>query len=224
MIFFAQCFLIFLSTVTAKDKYVFPYRNKIGFCKQTSNYNNILENPWYLFLLIILGIIFVLMFLGLIKGLIGICCSRFIGEMGLSILIDLPKPLDKYSEKEYRNFQVKYDSEGWPVDPNTRERTVRALPKKTEFSLNLIFFLAYPLAICLHICGACCCVKDIDEIGTEHSCYNSINIVSMKRKNGYYRCGQNLDIYQDNDKKEEEDTHYVINQMRRSQISLQNDI
>lgn len=46
----------------------------------------------------------------------------------MAMLIDLPKPLDAYQEKELRDRPVSYDVVGWPVHPDTGERTVRALP------------------------------------------------------------------------------------------------
>ncbi|CAG9834963.1 unnamed protein product [Diabrotica balteata] len=227
--FLVQFLLLLLSLIfraVAEDLYYFPYRQKIGFCNKgyTFGSENVLENPWYLLLFIILGLIFILVFLGLLKGLIGLCCSRYIGEYGLGILIDLPRPLDKYQEKEYRDIPVTYDPDGWPVDPNTGQRTVKTMSTKTEFFLNVIFFLAYPLAICLQICGVCCCIKPPEYGVTEQSCYNSLNMVTIneriKRKNNYYKCGQNLDIYRDEDMKEEQDTYYVIDQMKKSQTSL----
>lgn len=62
------------------------------------------------------------------KGLLGICGSKKIGQYGMAMLIDLPKPLDAYQEKELRDRPVSYDVVGWPVHPDTGERTVRALP------------------------------------------------------------------------------------------------
>lgn len=66
--------------------------------------------------------------LGLLKGLLGIFGSKTVGEYGMGMLIDLPKPLDYYQEKELRNRPVCYDVVGWPVHPDTGERTVRMLP------------------------------------------------------------------------------------------------
>ncbi|KAJ8942328.1 hypothetical protein NQ318_005320 [Aromia moschata] len=47
----------------------------------------------------------------IIKGIIGICCSKNIGEFGLGLLIDLPKPLDEYQEDDLKERAVAYDSD-----------------------------------------------------------------------------------------------------------------
>lgn len=63
------------------------------------------------------------------KAIIGHCCSKKLGELGLGLLIDLPKPLDHYQEKSLSGYPVRYDIAGWPVHPITKKRTVRVLPK-----------------------------------------------------------------------------------------------
>lgn len=52
-----------------------------------------------------------------------------IGLYGLSVLTEIPVPLENYYEREFQKLQVQYDSSGWPVHPFTNERTVRVLPK-----------------------------------------------------------------------------------------------
>lgn len=47
----------------------------------------------------------------------------------MGLLVDLPKPLDNYQEKEIAQRPVIYDVGGWPVHPDTKRRTVRALSK-----------------------------------------------------------------------------------------------
>lgn len=54
--------------------------------------------------------------------------SKKVGEFGLGLLVDLPKPLDTYQEKSLQLFPVQYDIAGWPVHPTTKERSVRLLP------------------------------------------------------------------------------------------------
>ncbi|XP_018565071.2 uncharacterized protein LOC108906326 [Anoplophora glabripennis] len=173
-------------------------------------------------LLIFLGIILILMFLGIVKGLIGLFCMKKIGELGLGLLVDLPKPLESYQETELMQRPVIYDVGGWPVHPDTKERTVRILPKKTEFCLNITFFIAYPLALILKLCALCCCIKNYS--GDEKNCFKSINIIKFNegiaKKDQYRPPGQKIDMYKENDAKEEEDTKYVLNMMRQSQISL----
>ncbi|ERL92626.1 uncharacterized protein LOC109546905 [Dendroctonus ponderosae] len=178
---------------------------------------SILESPVYLVFIVLLGILFGLMFLGLLKGLLGMLGSKTVGEYGMGMLIDLPKPLDSYQEKELRNRSVCYDVVGWPVHPDTGERTVRMLPIQSEFCLNIIFFLAYPLAILLKLCSLCCCIGDYK--GEEDACFREVNVIKCKssRKNAG---GPQLDMYKEHDLREAKDTNYVINCMRQSQMSL----
>ncbi|CAH1111402.1 unnamed protein product [Psylliodes chrysocephalus] len=229
MLYFAHDFLIFIlpSIYAQTQGVILPYKdNKIlEYCKSTSTFyrKNIFENPWYLFLLIILVCIFLLMFIGLIKGLLGIC-SKSIGELGLGLLVDLPKPIAKYREKSLAHLPVQYDIEGWPIHPYQNERSVRVFSMKTEFCLNVVFFLAYPLALCLHLCGMCCGRKIEPE--DDKGCFCCVSMLKLnerlkKNKKGGYSAVRNVDVYDDNDRKEDEDTQYVINQMRQSQLSLQ---
>lgn len=61
--------------------------------------------------------------------MIGLICIKKVGEFGLGMLVDLPKPLEGYQESEIMYRPVIYDVGGWPVHPDTKERTVRLLPK-----------------------------------------------------------------------------------------------
>lgn len=67
--------------------------------------------------------------LGLIKALLGYFVSKKVGEFGMGLLVDLPKPLDQYQEKELRQHPVEYDVGGWPIHPVTKKRTVRVLSR-----------------------------------------------------------------------------------------------
>nr|CAH7746378.1 unnamed protein product [Callosobruchus chinensis] len=178
---------------------------------------NAIEEPKYIILMLLLLILFLLLFLGIIKGLLGLYVSKQIGESGLGLLVDLPKPLNQYQEKEFKQRPVVYDIAGWPVNPDTRERNVRVLPKRSEFCLNVIFFLAYPLALTLKLCAMCCCIKDFKE-GDEKRSFKKVKVI---RTNNGDSPGAKVDKY-DDELKEREDTDYVLNQMRKSQISLQN--
>ncbi|KAJ8925620.1 hypothetical protein NQ315_009464 [Exocentrus adspersus] len=186
---------------------------------------NLLESPLYLIFLIFLGIVLILLLLGIIKGLIGLVYIK-VGQFGLGLLVDLPKPLDSYQEKEIKYRTVIYDVGGWPVHPDTKERTVRVLTKKTEFCLNTIFFIAYPLALILQLCALCCCIKNYSE--NDESCVKSINVIKFNegiaKQDRYQTPGQKIDMYKENDAKEDADTKYVINMMKQSQISLQKNI
>ncbi|VEN39576.1 unnamed protein product, partial [Callosobruchus maculatus] len=166
--------------------------------------------------MLLLIILFLLLFLGIIKGLLGLYVSKQIGESGLGLLVDLPKPLNQYQEKEFKQRPVVYDVAGWPVNPDTKERNVRVLPMRSEFCLNVIFFLAYPLAITLKLCAMCCCIKDFKE-GDEKRTFKKVSVI---RRSGDSP-GAKIDKYED-EQKEKEDTDYVLSQMKKSQTSLQN--
>nr|CAI5819350.1 unnamed protein product [Callosobruchus analis] len=167
--------------------------------------------------MLLLIILFLLLFLGIVKGLLGLYVSKQVGESGLGLLVDLPKPLNQYQEKEFKQRTVVYDVAGWPVNPDTRERNVRVLPKRSEFCLNVIFFLAYPLALCLKLCAMCCCIKDFKE-GDEKRSFKKVSVI---RTNGGSP-GARIDKY-DDDQKEKEDTDYVLNQMKKSQVNCSNE-
>lgn len=70
-----------------------------------------------------------LFFVGLLKAMIGYFFSKKVGGFGLALLVDLPKPLERYQEKELSRYSVEHDIAGWPIHPVTKERTVRLLPK-----------------------------------------------------------------------------------------------
>ncbi|XP_030753337.1 uncharacterized protein LOC115880293 isoform X2 [Sitophilus oryzae] len=135
----------------------------------------------------------------------------------MSMLVDLPKPLDEYQEKELKGRTVCYDVAGWPVHPDSGERSVRILSLKTEFCLNLIFFLAYPLALILRLCSLCCCIKNGGD--DDETCYKRVNIIRCKADKKNSR--PEVDRYYDNDLREASDTHYVIQCMKESQLSLE---
>ncbi|KAJ8977645.1 hypothetical protein NQ317_003623, partial [Molorchus minor] len=173
------------------NQLVFKYKSRNPrYCKSHSQdelqpfyRKNILENPVFLIFLIFLGILLILMLLGIMKGLIGLLCNKKIGEFGLGLLVDLPKPLDEYQEEELKDREVCYDVGGWPVHPDTKERTVRVLPKRTEFCLNVIFFMAYPLALILKLCALCCCITNYDECD-ETNCFKGVNIIKFNESSG----------------------------------------
>ncbi|XP_031328206.1 hapless 2-like [Photinus pyralis] len=81
------------------------------------------------------SIIMLLLLLGAVKGLIGLLCSAPLGIWGLENVMDLPKPIKHYFEADLCSKTVIYDSEGWPVHPETLKR-VRCMPKSTEMILN----------------------------------------------------------------------------------------
>ena len=86
-------------------------------------------NLGMLILIIVLGIVLFLLFLGLLKAVCGLLCSPCVGMFGMKVLVDLPRPLEKYQETELVDMKVLYDVAGWPIHPQTGKRTVRALSR-----------------------------------------------------------------------------------------------
>lgn len=95
-----------------------------------------------LILFIMLFVVFLLFVLGLTKALLGLCCTT-IGIWGLDILLNLPKPMGRYYDKDLMNRPVQYDADGWPIHPDTGEK-MRNIPATTEFCINVLFFFTYP--------------------------------------------------------------------------------
>lgn len=77
----------------------------------------------------ILIILSILILLGITKAILGWFGFLKIGMFGLDKLIDLPRPLDFYQEPELMYKAVEYDIAGWPIHPDTKDRTVRTITK-----------------------------------------------------------------------------------------------
>ncbi|XP_063932644.1 uncharacterized protein LOC135144552 [Zophobas morio] len=179
------------------------------------------ESKFSLCLILISGLLFFLLFLGAIKGLIGLFCWDKIGMYGLNLLIELPRPLSRYQEKSLEHRPVVYDIGGWPIHPDSLQRTVRVLPKRTEFCLNLVFFLAYPLAACVYVCAFCCCIRNLSK-SKENACFKHVDVVRLTQgKNQQVKTNgaANVGVYKE-DYKEEQDTKYVIETMKKSKESI----
>ncbi|XP_049821055.1 uncharacterized protein LOC126265013 [Aethina tumida] len=166
----------------------------------------IFENPTYLTLIVILGVFFTLLLLGFLKGLLGLLISKKIGMAGLHMLIDLPRTMYEYQESKLKHRCIIYDVAGWPVHPDTQERSVRVMTKKMEFCLNLVFFLVFPMSQMLNLCSMCCCIETVNEHDEEGKLLEQGNI--------------SMDMYHDGDLKEDLDTNYVINILKTSKLSL----
>ncbi|XP_060533911.1 hapless 2-like isoform X2 [Cylas formicarius] len=104
-----------------------------------SPYDDTLSISWH----IVLYCCLTLLYMGLIKALLGTCLTP-ISQWGLENMVDLPKKLNRYYEPHLRDRKVIYDDAGWPVHPHTRRR-VHSLPIPTSFCLNLVFFFAFPI-------------------------------------------------------------------------------
>lgn len=193
--------------------------------------------PQLCWLGIIVVFILVLLVLGCIKGLIGLLYCTCIGEFGLNTLIDLPRPLPQYQEPSIACREVVYDEAGWPVHPDTGRRNVRVLSRNTEFLLNVIFFVAYPLAMIMKLIEMTCCIRNYSK-SDENLTYKQVNVIKMmegrvckcrgsalkfsasKEKCAPIMCPP-ADIYYEDDGKEERDTEYVVEILRESKSSLQ---
>ncbi|KAK9708875.1 hypothetical protein QE152_g26961 [Popillia japonica] len=158
----------------------------------------------------------VLLCLGILKGVLGLFCSSKIGMLGMNVLVDLPRPMTHYHEGELSGMDVIYDIGGWPIHPQTGER-IRPLSRKTEFCMNVVFFLTYPFLMLITACSFCC-YKTYDEEEVDNQEYENVNTVvfsecprsqvkECKDKSKLCRgsCVQR-DIYKDEDSAEEADT------------------
>lgn len=117
--------------------------------------DDIAGDVYRLIIFILLFILFTLLILGLTKAILGLCCLP-IGVWGLNTLLDLPKPMKKYYERSLAGRPVVYDSSGWPIHPDTRQR-VKNIPKPTEFATNVLFFFTYPTVVFLLVIKRLCC-------------------------------------------------------------------
>ncbi|XP_071051145.1 uncharacterized protein [Onthophagus taurus] len=172
------------------------------------------------------AVILVLIFMGLLKGILGLMFFPKLGMCGMNLLVDLPRPMKKYQEPELAGQPVIYDVAGWPIHPQTGKRSVRPLSKNTEFCMNVIFFLTYPFIIIVTMCSVVC-FKNYDEEGTDHNVYDNVNTVVFTECQAFHQenspkckafCHQ--DVYEDGDSTEERDTKYVMEQMGKSSDKL----
>ncbi|XP_022907330.1 uncharacterized protein [Onthophagus taurus] len=181
-------------------------------------------------IVLFLAILLFLICLGILKGLIGLLFFPKIGVCGMNLLVDLPRPIKKYQEPELAGCPVVYDVVGWPIHPQTGKRTVRPLSKNTEFCMNVIFFITYPVIIVVTLCSHIC-YKSYDEEGTDNNVYDNVNTVVFSECPAYQvdnvkekcKCPKNCgghDIYRDDDSAEEHDTRYVMEQMDDSSNRL----
>ncbi|XP_073945164.1 uncharacterized protein isoform X7 [Choristoneura fumiferana] len=87
---------------------------------------------------------------GFLKGAIGLVIPC-LGSCGLDRVLEAPRRIDHYYEKELWERKVQYDSNGWPVHPDTKKKTVRVISKPMEFLLNVLFFVVAPGLIILDL-------------------------------------------------------------------------
>lgn len=65
---------------------------------------------------------------GFLKGVIGLMIPC-LGSWGLDQVLEAPRRIDHYYEKELWERKVQYDSNGWPIHPDTKKKTVRVISK-----------------------------------------------------------------------------------------------
>ncbi|XP_052747547.1 uncharacterized protein LOC112043272 [Bicyclus anynana] len=136
-------------------------------------------------LVICVGVFIVLLCLGLTKALMGLCC-RYVASWGLYRFLDTPRKLDHYYERSLRNRCVVYDDEGWPVHPDTGERTVALVSEPMEFILNVIFFITLPCVMIWDAMRSCARCQEEDE--------NSANYNNYKMTEDYNKCFSSHDV------------------------------
>lgn len=65
---------------------------------------------------------------GFVKALMGFLFSC-VGSWGLEMLVHMPRKIDHYYERCLKGRDVEYDCDGYPVHPDTRERTIRMISR-----------------------------------------------------------------------------------------------
>ncbi|XP_034176919.2 uncharacterized protein LOC117602705 isoform X1 [Osmia lignaria lignaria] len=171
-------------------------------------------NPITIVCLFIIGVLLLLLLLGIFKWLIGLCLPA-VGRWGLDALFETNK-MKEYFEKDLKSRSVVLDESGQPVHPDTRRKSVRVCNRKLEFFLNLIFFFIYPLVICCWYC-----MKPRHPSKSTIPVESQASLMSEKEESPTMIC---VSTYGDsiNSKMEAEDTKYVIDELKKSQESLQN--
>ncbi|CAH0406039.1 unnamed protein product [Chilo suppressalis] len=169
---------------------------------------------------VVVGVLMALMMLGIIKAFLGLFCPR-VANWGLQRLIQVPRKLEKYHECNLSDRPVIYDKEGWPVHPDTMKRNVRLLSKEMEFILNIIFFVVVPSlmlwdAIKWVIYGNAS--KEVRPSGDEaKKCFSSHDMQMRPLLAERQYRPDDISACADS---EQDDTEYVLTQMRRSKESL----
>jgi hypothetical protein len=65
---------------------------------------------------------------GTLKGVVGLCYPT-VGAWGLGVFVKHAGKIPQYYEEELRDRPVIFDSDGFPVHPDTRLRTVRTMSR-----------------------------------------------------------------------------------------------
>ncbi|XP_015109123.1 hapless 2 [Diachasma alloeum] len=163
-------------------------------------------------IIIIITIIFtIFLALGIVKWIIGVL-SPPVGRWGLNNLVAGLR-IEEYYEPELKCRCVVTDDEGIPIHPDTGRRTVRLCSRTVEFVINSLFLFIYPCCVlcdCMGKIVKCRRARPPDDSKDRLIDKEGPRMISV-RSYGDTR----------NSKLEQEDTEYVITELKRSRVSLQ---
>ncbi|KAH9634136.1 hypothetical protein HF086_001338 [Spodoptera exigua] len=181
--------------------------------------------------IIFTGVIVALLLLGCVKAILGLIFSC-IGLWGLDQMVQIPRKIDHYYEKSLKCRPVEYDQDGYPIHPDSKQRTVRMLSRSVEFILNVIFFVSVP---CIIICDAikemisrcrnqctqnpCCMTTSKSE---SKKCFSSqdMQMRPLLRSDRHMDSATHRELDDSCVDSEQDDTDYVLTQMQKSRESL----
>ncbi|XP_043524238.1 uncharacterized protein LOC122536160 [Frieseomelitta varia] len=152
--------------------------------------------------------------LGFLKWTIGICVP-VVSRWGLDDILETHK-MTEYLERDLKSRNVAFNQYGQPVHPDTGRKSVRICCRVAEFFLNLTFFFIYPFGmLCLS------CKRPRYSSQSANSGQSKGSPMSEKDDSSTVVC---VSTYGDgiDSKMEAEDTKYVIDELKKSQESLQN--
>ncbi|KAK6638568.1 hypothetical protein RUM43_006835 [Polyplax serrata] len=175
---------------------------------------------------------YVLLFMGVVKGIVGIFWRK-LGITGTRIIVGSRK-LTKYYEAELKCCCVLFDECGFPVHPTTCD-PVQIVPLWVEVILNFFFFFLYPLrGIWFMLMSLPCCtiVIEMCDGNSEHFenepdrspllgktqqpagfSYHVTTHINKQGKEGEHL--SYLPYKGDDDPLEEDDTEFVLQEMKR---------
>ncbi|PBC33864.1 hypothetical protein APICC_09928 [Apis cerana cerana] len=165
-----------------------------------------------------------LLLLGFFKWMFGLCVPT-VSRWGLDTLINTEK-MERYYEKDLRSRSVVFNELGQPVHPDTCQKSVRVCNRISEFILNVSFFFVYPfMALFQPRAKPQPPSHQISTTSTTNTTTSTkeskASLLSEKEESSTMI---RVITYGDtiNSKMEEEDTKYVIDELKKSQESLQN--
>ncbi|CAG9770760.1 unnamed protein product [Ceutorhynchus assimilis] len=145
------------------------------------NYSD-LDDNLSLILHIILYFCLTLWYMGLFKAILGYFILP-IGLWGLDLILDLPKRLNYYYEKELKDEKVVYDCDGWPVHPETGKKVNNMAPP-TQFAMNMVFFFVYPFALLWNMCKNILGPKTVTSTSDLDICQCKASQISLVENRG----------------------------------------